>query len=74
MIQEAGPGAAPFLADGELQETLGPQAIVVLGRMRRVAVVLGRSGGEVSGELQATVLQLPLVLRQAEIHQPRASA
>ena len=55
MVEEAGTGAAPLLADGEFEEPFRAETVVVLGRMRCVAVVLGCPGGEVGRQLQATL-------------------
>ena len=81
VVEEAGAGAAPLLADGEFEKPFRAKPVVVLGRMRCVAVVVGRTGGEVGCQVQATLLQALLVLGEREIHppglanaQPRASA
>ena len=62
MVEEAGAGSAPFLADGEFEKALRPEPVVVLDRMRSVTVVFGRTGGEVGGQFQATLLQALLIL------------
>ena len=71
---------APFLADSERKEALRAKAVIVLGRVRSVAVVVGRTGGEVGCQVQTAPPQALLVLGERKIHppgprraQPRAS-
>ena len=63
MIEEAGTRPAQFFCDSQVEETLGTQAIVVLDRVRGIAVVFGGAGGEVGRQVQAALLEMALVLR-----------
>jgi hypothetical protein len=68
MAEEADPRPAPFLRDIELEEPLVAQPPVILYRVARVAIVLGRAGGEIRRQLAAALLQPPVLLADPEIH------
>ena len=51
VAEEADAGAAEFLGHAQLQEAFLAQPVVVLGRMRGVAVVHAGARGEIGGEL-----------------------
>jgi hypothetical protein len=56
---ESQPAERPV--DRQLQKAVFPQAVVVLDRVRGVAVVIGRPRGEVGCQVQAFLLQASLL-------------
>ncbi len=52
MTEQADTRPAPFLRDVQLEEPFPAQPLVILGRVARRAVVLGRTGGEVGGQFR----------------------
>src|ERR1700677_3907392 len=70
MTKEIEACPAERLADRQRQKALRSQAIVILDRMGGVAVMVGRSGGEICGQIQAFLPQPFLLFADPEVHLP----
>jgi hypothetical protein len=68
VVEETGTGAAPGGGDGQVQKAILAEPLVILGGVRRVAVVLAGADGEPGREGQAALLQALLFLTESEIH------
>src|SRR5690349_10297282 len=67
VTQKTDAGSAESLGDAQLQETLLAQPVVILGGMRRVAVMCAGSSGEIRRQLLTALPQLPVFVAERKI-------
>src|SRR6516164_4931158 len=68
MVEKASTRSAPFFRDAQLIKPLLAQPPIIFGRVRRLAVMIGRPSGKIGCQLLAAPLQPLLLLGEPKIH------